>query len=283
MKRIRLGMRLYQSSRTPSIIKKLIRLRWDCNGARLERKYRLKSPDNIFHVPFNDGKLFFDLPDHGDLISRHIIVNKCFFECEYLESLRNLIINPSCILDVGANIGNHTLFFMKTWPEARVFSFEPQKDIYNQMRRNLELNKLPTDGCFNVAIGNATGRGSIVYDGRTENNIGATRIDYYDEGEFRIITLDNFIWENQTGKVDLVKIDVEGFEPKVLEGMKKLIEEHNPLIWIEILPRNKGIILEKIQELGLSMVDIHPFNSNRDFLFRKPFPGWPAQKNLQSE
>jgi len=273
MKRLRLGMRLHLSKNTPLFIKKLIQLRWDCNGARLEMKYRSKNPNNIFSVPLNDEKIFFYLPVSGDLISRYIIVNKRFFEYEYLESIEKAIQNPSCILDVGANIGNHTIFFMKSWPDTRVYSFEPQTDVFRQQKRNLEINGLPTDGCINAGIGNVTGHGKIVHDGRTENNIGATQIDYDDAGTIEMITLDCFISEKRIGKVDLVKIDVEGFEPKVLEGMKKLIEEHNPLIWIEILPRNRGIILEKIQELGLSMVDIHPFNSNRDFLFRKPFPG----------
>ncbi len=270
MTKPKLGIRLHRNKRTPAFLRKLLHLRWEYNGNKLEQKYRSENPGTIFSIPFSDSEhVLFDLPDVGDLISRDLIVQKRFFELHYLNAVKKLIINPTCIIDVGANIGNHSIFFKKCWPRAAVYSFEPQVYIFDQLERNLEINGLPLDGCFNVAVGNKKGRGKVVFDGRIQKNMGATRIDYDDSGSFYVISLDEFIKNHPHEKIDLIKIDVEGFELKVLDGMRQLIEIYKPLIWIEVLDNNKDAALLMFEQLNLEFVDCFPFNTEHDFLLSK--------------
>lgn len=269
MTKLRLGMLLHENKKTPLFVKKLLRLRWEYNSNRLERKYRAENSGNIFSIPFSDSEnVLFELPVARDLISRDIIVQKRFYEHEYLIEVKKLINNPTCIIDVGANIGNHTLFFKKSWPGTTVYSFEPQLEIFHQLKKNLELNGVTVLGCFNKAVGNKIGRGKIIYNGQVENNTGATRIDYDDSGSFDVISLDDFIENHPQDRIDLIKIDVEGFELKVLEGMKKIIKKHNPYIWIEVLDNNKEAAFSLFKDLQLEFIDLPLFNEAHDFLIR---------------
>lgn len=172
--------------------------------------------------------MLFDLPDVGDLISCHIIIQKRFLEQDYLKGIKSILMNPNCIMDVGANIGNHTLFFKKSWPKATVYSFEPRLEIFHRLKRNLEINGISVSGCFNKAVGNKNGRGKFVFDGRVENNIGAARINYDDTGSFDVISLDEFIENHPQDRIDLIKIAVEGLELKVLDGMKNIWRSIGP-------------------------------------------------------
>lgn len=142
------------------------------------------------------------------------------------------IVQPGTIvLDVGANIGAHTLLFSKlVGPDGRVFAYEPQPDTFNMLCGNLALNDIQNVVAINKGCG------------EVHSMIGVPRMDLHGKqnnyGSFSLV--------EKYGKCsDLVeiipieqdchfmKIDVEGFETAVLRGAAKMIERCRPWIHVE--------------------------------------------------
>lgn len=130
-------------------------------------------------------------------------------------------------VDVGANIGNHSLFFSDFFP--RVFSFEITPRTFRVLQLNSEL--VPNVTCFNIGLSNAEGD---VYLAENQRNMGGTRIvagPAEATRSVRVAPLDTFLEE--IAPVSLMKVDVEGHELRVLQGAERTIKEHTPLVIFE--------------------------------------------------
>jgi len=207
---------------------------------------RLVSKDDIYN--FKNGIKFY-LPFYPvDYIQRIIIDENDFYEGNTLRLLDEKInLNEeSIILDIGANIGNHSIYWSIIDNVKRVYSFEPVKTTFDILTKNIELNHLGEK-----IVANNIGFGekeclSNIKDQYSMLNIGGTSLEECDNGEFKITTLDNYIKENfKDNKIDFVKIDVEGFEYKVLLGAEKTLKKYKPAIFIESWEKN----FEKVNEL----------------------------------
>lgn len=136
------------------------------------------------------------------------------------------------IIDIGANIGNYTKMVHQTVSsDTKIYCFEPHPVTY----KHLELNLNKTNSkLFNMAVGNHNGSINI-YD--YKNKDGSTHASLYKDviekihnqeaisHQIKIITLDDFISENQIEQIDLLKIDTEGNELEVLLGAQKALED----------------------------------------------------------
>jgi FkbM family methyltransferase len=127
-------------------------------------------------------------------------------------------------LDIGANIGNHTLYFSRLF--RTVHAFEPNPDSF----RLLEFNAAsrPNVIVHNFGLGDEPGRTHLT---ETPANVGQSVVDASGEIEIEIQCLDDLQIEN----VKFIKIDVEGFESKVISGGLKFLKQHQPIIAIEQL------------------------------------------------
>lgn len=146
--------------------------------------------------------------------------------------LDNFIFPGSVVVDVGAFIGTHTVYFaQKTGPRGVVFALEPQRTAFNLLSTNLALNCLYNVKCFNVAAGAKNDKAFMpVLDPSSPQNFGALNIERFNQGEsVPIIAIDNLTLKN----CHLMKIDVEGYEAKVLEGAKKTITKFQPILYVE--------------------------------------------------
>jgi FkbM family methyltransferase len=135
------------------------------------------------------------------------------------------------IVDVGANIGAHTIFFArKTGPNGRVVAFEPQRALYHVLCANLALNLHYNVTAINGGLGSQTARLTL------------PRIDYAQGGNFGGVGLG--VWEGEDVPVEpldayrlpschVIKIDVEGMERDVLEGAQATLIAHRPLLYVE--------------------------------------------------
>jgi FkbM family methyltransferase len=132
-------------------------------------------------------------------------------------------------IDVGANIGNHSLYFCDYFPQ--VFSFEITPRTFAVLQLNAQLASNVT--CFNVGMSNTVG---TVHLSENPRNVGGTRIVSDPENatrSARVATLDSFA--DRLGDVSLIKIDVEGHELHVLEGAEQTIRRHKPMLLFEQL------------------------------------------------
>ena len=191
------------------------------------RKY-LKS------YPIMSGRLF-------DVGSLKIMLNGRFENYELI-SLKNNVFNKinsknSNALDIGANIGNHSLFFSDHF--LNVYSFEPSEINFELLKLNIKSKaniKAFKYGASSkdqkivlYTLSNSdSGHSSVMY---SENS----NINFDNKETIDLVNLDNFLNKNNISNVKFIKIDVEGYEFEVFKGIQELIKKDKPIIAFEQL------------------------------------------------
>ncbi len=176
----------------------------------------------------------------GDHIYEVIKQTKTFYEAGALTTISHWV-NGSLrlVLDIGANIGNHTVFFAKVLG-ASVISVEPSPRAASLLQANIKLNGIDDRvKIIECAVGNKSGQITLVEPSPT--NIGASYVaencsNCENHTIVRIQPIDEIVDELDKDKsfnISLVKIDVEGFEQQVLKGATRIIQKHRPIIVIE--------------------------------------------------
>lgn len=225
----------------------------------LERKVSMI--DNVWR---NDDVLFY-VPNYPyDFVQRAVVNREDYFERDILDSLQRYIPSEAVILDIGANIGNHSLYFCKKCKAKRIIAFEPVKETYAILKRNIELNGL--DGIITACnFGLSNENMSAEIKKYTMSNIGATSIEKKADGTLRVMRLDDYDF-SQIQQIDFMKIDVEGHEILALEGAKETIKKYSPVIFIETFDNNKDTVHAMLAELGYACIQEY---KDSNYLFKK--------------
>lgn len=195
-----------------------------------------------------------------DYLQRTILKNRAFYEGRLLATVQgmNLISASTTVCDIGANIGNHAVFFGKVLGARQVLAFEPQANVYATLCRNLEINGLTDALAYNCLVGAKSGRGSVTR--FNSRNLGGTTFMPAKDGTVPMVALDDLADAEEMKGLGFVKIDAEGMQMDVLTGAKKLIKAKKPALWIEISQRD-GLMAEIMTFLdgfGYSNVQIGP-------------------------
>jgi FkbM family methyltransferase len=168
-----------------------------------------------------------------DTIQTYIAEKRGFYEGELLEQIRCVLPAWPRVIDVGANIGNHTLFFARVCGAREVIVFEPNPEVIPELRANLEKNGCTNVTCdyLGIALGAAHSTGSLMIDSEDMHilNRGGTRLEV-GTGPIRVERLDALVF----GEVDLIKIDVEGMALQVLEGCDRIVRRSRPDVVVEV-------------------------------------------------
>ena len=192
--------------------------------------------DRILTINYGDELVKFFLPHAPhDVVQREILRRRTFFEAGILAMVAPRLAKGAVIVDAGANIGNHTIFFAKVCQAARVVSFEPLRTVFPILTQNIILNELSERvECINAALGSRAG--TMVIDQFRPWNSGATSFRETESAPgsrgYPVRTLD----QHQFSRLDLIKIDVEGSQMQVLEGARNTIERLRPEVMIEMRP-----------------------------------------------
>lgn len=201
------------------------------------------------------------LPNTEDVIQRRIIASGRFYELELLEHASHLVLPGDVVLDVGANIGTHTVFFAAICG-ARVTAFEPNPTAVAALRENVRLNEL-TDRVTVVASGLGSGEQKADLVVTDPNNLGMCRLEANASGACAIHAFDEM---GLDGPVKLVKIDVEGMELEALRGMSRMLGRHQPALYVEVQSEAAlGAIRAHLASLGYALVEC--FNSTPTYCF----------------
>jgi len=213
----------------------------------------------IISINCFDKIIKFDVSENWQ-INDYIIKHKTFYEKDLLFYLKDRIDTKGSAIDIGANIGNHTLFFKKIIGMPEVYSFEPNPKTYKVLINNLRLNNIKKVFPVNIAVGSNETNGFLI--NNNKYNIGATMIRK-GSGKIKIMPLDLILEVNPpNNKISLIKIDVEGFEFDVLHGCRKTLTDHSPILAIEIKEQKS---LEKIDSF------LERFNYERKFVGNKGY------------
>jgi FkbM family methyltransferase len=152
--------------------------------------------------------------------------------------------------DVGANTGYYALLAAAAEPTVRVDAFEPYPPVIARLRHNIAINRSPRIAVHAEALGAEPCVASLyvptdsilVETSSSLNptfNLGGVGMSV----DVAVTTLDH-VYPDGADAPGVLKIDVESFEPEVLDGGAALIERHHPLLVLEVLPHEDPARLE---------------------------------------
>lgn len=163
-----------------------------------------------------------------DLIHSSLLKGR-FFEQAELEFVERWVGKGASIVEAGAYIGNHVVYYARFMAPASILVLEPNPESVRLLRRNLEANAVRCAILDHLGVGAAAARGHYALVPADSSNDGATRLEAA-AGGIAAAPLDELV----AGAVDFIKIDVEGMELDVLAGAARIIEASRPRIMIEV-------------------------------------------------
>ena len=172
------------------------------------------------------SKMFLDPGDSLDLS-----INGVYGELD-TQIVREQIKEGDIVIDVGANIGYYTLIFAQlVGKSGKVFAFEPEPKNFEILKKNIAINNYDNVIVEQKIVSEKNGKMKLYV---SNSDIVGHRIqqmrDLENFVEVESVTLDDYMKKlSLDDKVNFIKIDVEGFEPNVLEGSKKVLEKNNHL------------------------------------------------------
>lgn len=218
---------------------------------------RIAPPNFLFaknsYVQFNAGGYTYEL-DLSDYIGHYLYFG---FEDNSLNDLYNRVKDGEVIFDIGANIGSTAMHFATCANNTTVYGFEPDAHNFKIATNNIKLNKLDNIKLYNFGLGDKKMQSKLYI--KDDNNRGMNRILNESKNEMQysvieITTLDDVVEEIKPPHIDVIKIDVEGFEMKVLEGAKNTLVKFKPKLFLEtnnsLLANHQSSISEVVQFLA---------------------------------
>ena len=156
------------------------------------------------------------------------------------ERLYSMVSPGDIVLDVGTNIGETLLHFAKIAGDSGfVYGFEPDQENFRNVQKNIGLNDFSNVHVFNLGVSDKKEEVRLF---RVDpNNLGMNRILSDDEAakfdDYTVIetdTLDNIVTQNNIDRVDVIKLDIEGYEMHALRGAVGTLRRFRPKLFIEV-------------------------------------------------
>lgn len=198
----------------------------------------------------------------------HVVDHFIYFDFldPAFNNLMDIVEKDFVIIDVGANIGRFSFHFAKKAIDGKVYCFEPDPYNFSMQMHNASRNNFNNIKFHQMGLGSESG--SFPLYRVNLNNPGMNRIllhGHHVTNKVEIIdvaSLDEIMPASDTNKLDLIKIDVEGFEFEVLRGGENLIDKFKPILFIELSNANLSEhnssskeVVEWIQSKGYFITD----------------------------
>jgi FkbM family methyltransferase len=183
------------------------------------------------------GDFLFDL-DLTDFVDQNLYLGA--YEKQDYDELTHIMPVGGVFLDVGANIGIYTLAMARAaGPSGSVHSFEPNPASFERLSHHVLQNGLANVRLNQVAVGSAEGRAKL--NAPTKENSGAasllsTNMPARFEArpiEVQVTSLDAYCSSHAFERVDVIKIDCQGYELKVLKGASTVLQTFQPRLLLE--------------------------------------------------
>ena len=176
--------------------------------------------------------IFFSIDRRQDYIQKQHRAGR-FYDTNGLELIQEHFPSGGTFVDIGTNIGNHTLFVGKFLNPKELILFEPNPEAIRTLTCNLHLNNI-FDKCdlsfLGKGLSDSEESGFMIV--APDNNLGAGKmVKSAEEGTFETILGDHALRHK---KVDFIKIDVEGMEMMVLRGLQATIARDRPKLFLEL-------------------------------------------------
>ena len=221
-------------------------------NSEYDKKFKIKYiSKSCFSINTSEGSFFTTTPFRSLNLSRGIDWRLKLLSQSYgYEMFKNIFEKEVCVLDIGANIGEFSIFSAQKG--ANVLSVEHDKAVYETLVKNTETIK--SIKTFNISISNFTGKQTVFYKTLTgsttlikpQNTEGLKELSLKNfSAEDKVtdfaygVTLDDFIDDNKIEIIDLIKCDAEGAEPEIIEGLNRN-KDKVKFISIDVGPERNG-------------------------------------------
>src|SRR5579872_906455 len=244
-------------SRLRGVYRKLERTLLSLRKAYYLTQYQNRSS---FEVPILDRKVRLSIED---AYSKDWIVER-FAGGKIHEKPVTLMVfdalkESQCFVDAGANLGWYTCLAAEFIPAGMVYSFEMDDLNFNLLRKNVAVNNFSNVMLYHAALADAPGSVSYRRDEMGPNPRNSLSSSVTNRGVRDVITVDaislDTFFADKVVKPDLIKIDVEGAETKVLRGMAGLLKNNNLKLFVEIHPRALKELQSSVDEVMSILVE----------------------------
>jgi len=201
------------------------------------------------------NKIFLDEEDCLQLSVNEII------EPVETKLFNDIIKNGEVLVDVGANIGYFTLLMAKlSGPSGKIFSFEPEDKNFEILEKNVKINNYQNIVLEKKGVSDHNGVNKFFLSSKNTGMHSLQKIrDDSKEVKIDVIKLDDYFSAlDLVKKISLIKIDVEGAEFQVLNGMQTILKNENLKLLIEFIP-------EHLKKHGTNPSDVLKILEDNDF------------------
>ena len=201
-----------------------------------------------------DYGLNYNIINTSDSIGRELFLNG-IYESKTINLLMKLLSPGKIMIDAGANIGAVSLPVAKN-TKAEIYAFEPSHLIFSTLQQNIIANNINNVFPFSQALSDTNGAANFYESDRVHGWSGLVRIDSFKKYPVKTITLDSFCTLHEIKEIEVLKIDVQGWEYAVLKGAAQLLKAkaiHHIIFEVETwAEENAGLPAGASQQLLLS-------------------------------
>ena len=172
----------------------------------------------------------------GNDLSRQLFIAGCS-EPNELAFLHEVLGQGMVFIDAGANDGIYSLFASRrVGPQGQVWAFEPSSREFDRFQQNLDLNQLENVRPFQVALADQNGQEDLAvagYEHEGQNTLGTfvhQGVEPKRTERVVVRTLDDLVGEEGLSRIDVIKLDVEGAEKRVLDGARNSLARFRPIV-----------------------------------------------------
>jgi len=234
------------------------------------RPFRAWVPDSL-HIPVN-GQFSVGTPNGPILVEANptsFVAKTLFwgghaaFEPHVSRAFDALLPSAGTFLDIGANIGWHSLAAARAYPDLSIHAFEPLPAAAHFLDRNVKLNQFDSIQVHTVAVSDSVGVAQFAgpvnrkFAYLPHQLAGTGRLE--DEASdaptinVELSTLDHVVESMSITSVDVIKMDTEGTEARVIDGASRTLERDRPFIVCEVLPsRDQSAVQRRLAALNYS-------------------------------
>lgn len=240
---------------------------WGARNEAVATRRLEEEPNEDFVFQLSGKKSVFYLPDcRADMVQAGMYASQNYFDADQLHETFEAFASGAIaehsagktFLDIGANIGSHTMYFLNELQAGNVYSFEPMQHNFEILQRNVALNHADDRvKLFHCGLGNMKGKcGSREF----SYNWGASELVKEQAGDINVMRLDDIDIQET---VYFIKIDVQGMEMDVLRGGEKLLDRDHPYLVVEAVGDAYLPVVQFLQAKGYSSKKI----TRWDYLF----------------
>lgn len=197
--------------------------------SKLELEEQIKFIGKSGKCNVGNYELILDLSELNDFQMYRLMSSGEVYEPHITQFLIQELREGDTFLDIGANIGYYSILASQlVGSSGRVFSFEPNKEVFERLKNNIQINRIENVVLFNFALSDFTGT-SYLYLGEGDWDGRGSLYDNGDKVAQSKVTVKRFDDVFKDEIIDMVKMDVEGSEIRILKTMESYLSGHKQI------------------------------------------------------